>query len=73
MVADPPVANVKSGTVPVPESDTVCGLLAALSVIVNDPVLVPTAVGLKVTEIVQFASGAKDVPHVFVPAKSPVN
>jgi hypothetical protein len=68
--------SVKSGGVfvPVPVSPTVCGLPAALSVMVNVPVRVPVAVGVNVTLIVQFAFAASiagSVPHVFVCAKSP--
>jgi len=68
--------NPKSGGVfvPVPVSPTVCGLLAASSVMVKVPVRVPVAVGVNVTLIMQFAfaaSVAGSVPHVFVCAKSP--
>jgi len=68
--------NPKSGgvVVPVPVSPTVCGLPAALSVMVKVPVRVPAAVGVKVTLIMQFALAASiagSVPQVFVSAKSP--
>ena len=56
-------------SVPVPPSDTLCGLVAALSVIVSDAIRVPLAVGLKVTVIVQFvpaARGAGVCGHVLV-------
>lgn len=44
---------------PVPESDTTCGLLLTVSVIVTcPPVVVPTAVGWKKRTIVQLAPGA---------------
>jgi hypothetical protein len=55
-----------TGTTPFPVSETVCGLLLALSVIVKVPVRLPVAVGVKVTLIVQLVSDASDVPHVFV-------
>jgi hypothetical protein len=60
-----------TGTTPLPASDTVCGLLFALSVIVRVPVRLPVAVGVNVTLTVQFAPAATEVPHVFVCAKSP--
>src|SRR5712691_12342229 len=44
---------------PVPVNGTVCGLPAALSVIVSVPVRAPTAVGANVTLIVQFAPAAR--------------
>ena len=50
-----------------------CGLLLALSVTVNDPVRVPTAVGVKVTLMVQLVPAARVVPQVVAEiAKSPV-
>ncbi len=52
--------------VPIPVSDTVCGLPLALSVTLNDAVRVPEAVGLKVTLKVQLAPAASEVPHVVV-------
>ena len=52
--------------VPIPVSDTECGLPLALSVILNDAVRVPEAVGLKVTLKVQLAPVASEVPHVLV-------
>ena len=47
----------------VPERLTVCGLPAALSAIVRVPVLLPTAVGVNVTEIVHEAFVARLLPH----------
>lgn len=78
-VADPPtVAIVNAVEVtdsdsvdPVPVSDTVCGDPVALSVIVRLPVRLPPAVGVNVTETVQFAPMATLVPQVLVSAKSP--
>lgn len=49
--------------VPVPVSDTVCGLPVPLLVRVNVPVLVPKAVGVKVTEIVHVALTAILAEH----------
>lgn len=63
-----------SCTPPTPESDTVCGLLPALSVTVKVPVRVPSAVGVKTTSILQFCFAASVAPQglVLVPcAKSP--
>ena len=51
---------------PLPVRLTVCGLLVALSVTVSVPVNVPVAVGLKVTEIVQFFPAFTVVPQVLV-------
>jgi hypothetical protein len=51
---------------------TVCGLPDALSVIVNVPLRVPAAVGVKVTSIEQLPPAATEFPHVFISAKSPV-
>jgi hypothetical protein len=71
VVFELPVPNEKSGVVPVPESASVCGLFAALSVTVSVDCLVPAALGVNVTEIVQVASGAKELGQLFVSAKSP--
>jgi hypothetical protein len=57
---------------PVPVSVAVCGLPAVLSTMLNVPVRVPAAVGLKVTLIVQLAPAATEVPQVSLSAKSPV-
>ncbi len=43
-----------------------CGLFPASSVRVIAPALLPTAVGVKVTLIVQFARGATLEPQVLV-------
>ena len=48
-----------------------CGLSAALSVIVTAATRAPPAVGLNVTVIVQFALAARDEPQVLVSVKSP--
>ena len=50
--------------VPLPLSDTCCGLPAALSVTLRDALRVPLAVGLKVTLIVQLAPTANELPQV---------
>jgi hypothetical protein len=68
-VAAPLGATVKSW--PVPVSVTVSGLPGALSVMVNIPVRLPPAVGVKVTLIWQLAAMANDAPQVLVSAKSP--
>ena len=47
---------------PVPERLTLCGLLAAASEIVNDPVRVPVALGVNSTPTTQFAPGPRSVP-----------
>lgn len=59
---------------PVPDSGTVCGLFAALSVMVMVPVLAPSWDGVKVAAILQFAPTAKVLPQGLVlvtRAKSP--
>jgi hypothetical protein len=57
-----------TGATPTPVSGTDCGLSGALSVIVTAPVRVPSAVGVKITVIVQFELAAKLPPtgQVFV-------
>lgn len=68
--ADIPVEVVETETfAPDPLNATVCGESGALSVIVIAPVNVPPAVGVKVTEIVQFAAAATFAPQLFVSAK----
>jgi len=42
-----------------------------LSVNVNAALRLPLADGLKVTETVQFAAGARELPHVLLWTKSP--
>jgi hypothetical protein len=58
-------ANV-TGSTPVPDSGTVCGLPGALSVIVRFPVRSPSWVGVNVTLITQFAPAASVAPQGFV-------
>jgi len=62
---------VTSTEVPVPLNATVCGEPAALSATPIVPIRAPAAVGVKVTEIVQFAAVTRLAPQVFVSAKSP--
>ena len=69
---DEPGGAVKVKSSPVPVSATVCGLPTALSVMVTTPVLVPVAVGLKVTLRVQLAPAATFEPQVLVWEKSPL-
>jgi hypothetical protein len=52
--------------VPGPESGTVCGLPAALSLIETEAVRVSMAVGWKLILIVQVAPAATELPQVFV-------
>ena len=64
-----------TGGMPVPESGTVCGLFAALSVSVMLPVRNPSWVGVNVTLIMQLAPAASVLPQGFVlvaAAKSPL-
>ena len=56
---------------PVPERLTVCGLPAALSVMVIVPVRLPVALGVKFTVIVQLDPAATLDPHALVCVKSP--
>jgi hypothetical protein len=56
----------------VPERATICGLPAALSVMLTLPVRVFVVVGLKVTMIEQFDPVATLAPHAFVWEKSPL-
>jgi hypothetical protein len=62
--------NPTMGPVPVPVRLTVCGLFKALSEMVREPVRVPTAVGVKVTLIVQLEPAARLAAQVFVASKS---
>jgi len=58
---------------PVPVNLEVCGLLAALSLTLSVPVLVPVAVGLNTTSMEHFALVVKLVVQVVEEtAKSPV-
>jgi hypothetical protein len=57
-------ARVKSVAEPVRLME--CGLPAAASVMVSEPVRFPDAVGAKVTLMVQEAAGATEAPQVLV-------
>jgi hypothetical protein len=57
--------------VALPESPTMCGLPAELSVIVRVELRNPAAVGLKTILIAQEFSGLSAATHVFVSEKSP--
>jgi hypothetical protein len=68
------VCDRMTGAVPVPPNVAVCGEFETLSVTVSSPVRVPRAVGVKVTEILQFSLAPKvfgDTGQVEVWAKSP--
>src|SRR6266581_5060092 len=58
--------------VPVPVRPAVCGLPLALSATLNVALLVPLAVGVKVTLIVHWAPAATEVPQLLVCPKSPL-
>lgn len=62
----------KETAVPVPLRLTVCGLVLALSATVTAALLVPTALGENVTEIVHELPAARLVPQVVDRAKSAV-
>src|SRR2546425_2794723 len=63
--------SVTTGATPVPVRVIVRGLPLPLSVIMIAPVLLPRAVGVKVTLMVQPPPEATLLPQVFVSAKSP--
>ncbi len=68
-----PLAAASEKSVPVPVSETVCGLPDALSMIVTEAERLPVADGVNVTLMEQFAftaSVALLAGHVFVCAKS---
>ena len=71
-VAGCTVIEAKFAASPMPCSVAVCGLLAALSVIVRVPVLAPVAVGAKVTVTIQFTFPAIALGQALVWAKSPL-
>ena len=64
--------SVTRGAVPVPDNAMLCGLPAALSVIVTAPVLVPVTVGLNVTLMAQLTPAATGLTQLLVWAKSPL-
>jgi hypothetical protein len=55
---------------PVPVSDEVCGEPDALSAMLSVAVAAPADVGVKTTEIVQFAPAASELPQLFVSANT---
>ena len=57
--------------IPEPVKPTVWGLPGASSAIVTEAVLLPSAVGVKVTLMLQVPLGARDEPHVLFSPKSP--
>src|SRR5260370_14721315 len=63
---------IAGAVMPRPLSETVCGLPMALSVNVMEPLRVPTAVGVKVTKMVQLPRAARLPPQLLVWAKSPL-
>src|SRR5260370_42452234 len=63
---------IAGAVIPRPLSETVCGLPMALSVKVMEPLRVPTAVGVKVTKMVQLPRAARLLPQLLVWAKSPL-
>lgn len=73
-VVDPPegIEMVTSAFVPVPFRETVCGLPAALSAMLNAAVRAPVAVGANVTLIVQLALVARLPVGLHVPALYPL-
>ena len=57
--------------VPLPLKGTVCGLPAALSLMLSKAFRLPVAVGVKVTLMVQLPPAATEVPQLLLCAKSP--
>src|SRR3989441_3038102 len=57
-------AKVTAGAMPIPASDTDCGLPGASSVMVTVAVRAPVAAGVKLMLIVQLAPAATDPPPV---------
>lgn len=57
---------IAGALIPIPVSETVCGLSTALSEMVMAPVRVPVAVGLNVTKILQLDNAARLAPQLFV-------
>ena len=53
--------------IPVPESETSCGLVVSLSVMLRAALSVVVVLGVKITVIAQVVLAAKVVPHVEVP------
>src|ERR1700681_1350416 len=57
---------------PVPVSETVCGLLGALSVTVSAPLSVPAAVGVKVNRIWHVPNPGSAAPQLLLCEKLPL-
>lgn len=64
--------RLTAGAEVMPVKPTMCGLPAALSVMMMDPVRLPVAVGVKLTLMTHAPPATTLVPQVFVCAKSPV-
>ncbi|HMC60700.1 MAG TPA: hypothetical protein VKJ01_16035 [Candidatus Solibacter sp.] len=65
------VLKLMEAAVPVPVSEAVCGLPAALSATETLAARVPEAVGVNVTLMLQLAAAASEAPQVFICVKSP--
>jgi len=65
------LAGLRETAVPVPLSDTVCGLPRALSLMDNTAVRVPAAWGVNLTLMVQVNPAPRVAPQVVVREKSP--
>jgi hypothetical protein len=72
-VVEPPegIEMITCAFVPVPFSETDCGLPVALSAILNVAARAPVAVGVNVTLIVQLAFAARLPDGLHVPAPAP--
>lgn len=70
-VAAGAVVRLRLGT-PVPVKETICGLLAAPSVMVSIPVAGPAAVGVNDIVMAQFSLAATELPQLLVSEKGPV-
>jgi hypothetical protein len=57
---------IAAALMPMPVSETVCGLPTALSEIMMAPVRVPVAVGVNVTRILQLDKAARLLPQLLV-------
>jgi len=71
LVAGVTAIDTSVATVPVPVSETDCGLSTALSIKVTAPGRVPVVVGVNVTETVQEAPTPSEPVQLLVWAKSP--
>jgi len=70
--------TVAGAAVPVPESETICGLVVSLSAMLRATLSVVVVLGVKITVIEQVVFAASVAPHVEVPwvksvASGPVN